>query len=61
MIDALTYLYGKKVMHRDLKPDNVKYFKGKATLIDFGFACELPNGDKSTLRESVGTPSYMSL
>lgn len=48
-------------MHRDLKPDNVKYFKGKATLIDFGFACELPNGDKSTLRESVGTPSYMSL
>lgn len=31
-------------MHRDIKPDNIKYFKEKATLIDFGFACELKNG-----------------
>jgi serine/threonine protein kinase len=48
-------------MHRDIKPDNIKYFNKKVTLIDFGFACEIPNGDKTTLRESVGTPSYMSL
>lgn len=47
-------------MHRDIKPDNIKYFNGKPTLIDFGFACELQNGDKTVLKESVGTPSYMS-
>ena len=47
-------------MHRDIKPDNIKFFKGKPTLIDFGFACQLPNGEKTILHESVGTPSYMS-
>lgn len=47
-------------MHRDIKPDNIKYFKGKPTLLDFGFACQLPNGIKTNLTESIGTPSYMS-
>jgi serine/threonine protein kinase len=58
MISVMCYLNERKIMHRDIKPDNIKYFKGKCTLIDFGFACELD--DKLKLKESVGTPSYMS-
>jgi serine/threonine protein kinase len=54
----MCYLNEKKIMHRDIKPDNIKYFKGKCTLIDFGFACEF--NDKLKMKESVGTPSYMS-
>lgn len=59
MIKALCYLFDNRIMHRDIKPDNIKYHCGKATLIDFGFACELRDGEKSMLKESVGTPSYM--
>ena len=47
-------------MHRDIKPENIKVYRGKIRLLDFGFACELPHGDKTVLHESIGTPSYMS-
>lgn len=47
-------------MHRDLKPENIKIYHRQIKLLDFGFACELPHGEKTVLHDSVGTPSYMS-
>lgn len=53
-------MYSKKIMHRDIKPDNIIYNFKKATLIDFGFAYEMVKGDQETIKDWVGTPSYMS-
>lgn len=50
IISVMGYMLEKKIMHRDIKPDNIKFFKGKVTLIDFGFACDLPNGEKTFLQ-----------
>ncbi len=55
LLEALIYLHGKKVVHRDIKPDNIMVNENltRATLVDFGFAdiyitngkkkCESPN------------------
>lgn len=49
-------------MHRDLKPANIMYQadKGKAVILDLGFACYFHKNDERILTASVGTPYYMS-
>jgi serine/threonine protein kinase len=68
MCDALTVAHNAKVVHRDLKPDNVFLCSdGTAKVLDFGIARILPREDAGgdaryvTHSESiVGTPLYMS-
>jgi protein kinase-like protein len=59
--DALAYVHGQRIYHRDLKPHNIMIDQSqkpfRAVLIDFGLVVESESGkDKGLI---VGTPSYM--
>jgi len=63
--DAMSYLHSKKIVFRDLKPDNVGFDSaGVLKLFDFGFACGLPEKDEDNpagfLFDRCGTPRYMA-
>jgi len=63
--DAVAYLHSKKIVFRDLKPDNVGFdAKGVPKLFDFGFAIGLPERDEENpagdLFDTCGTPRYMA-
>ena len=61
LVKCVEYLVSHKVMHRDLKPDNIIVNdKNEVFLIDFGFATLLDKGDPAVLSERFGTPFYMS-
>ena len=59
LADALTYIHSKGFLNLDVKPSNVMYDEGHATLIDFSVA-ERFSPDKP-LRDNAGTTEYMAL
>jgi len=59
--EALEYAHFKKIIHRDVKPDNIILDQfGKTRLLDFGLA-KLEQTPSMTINNQImGTPYYMS-
>ena len=58
LADALSYVHGQGLLHLDVKPSNVMYDDGRATLFDFSVAEEY--SPEHPLRDSSGTADYMA-
>ncbi|MBI3819626.1 MAG: protein kinase [Planctomycetes bacterium] len=63
VLRGVHYLHEHRVVHRDLKPQNILVADGRPVIVDFGLARDLDatvDGRLTITRQTLGTPVYMS-
>ena len=58
--EAIHIFHENRLVHRDLKPDNLFYYEGRVVLGDFGISCELNTDDYAVDTEKTGTLGYFA-
>ena len=59
IVDAIQYLHNQKIIHMDIKPQNIIISNNKSILIDFDLSLTL-NDEKTNFVGWIGTPNYMA-
>jgi len=60
LLDILEHVHGRRIVHRDVKPDNVIIDPtGRAHLVDFGAARPMDSAEQEIEPTVAGTPGFM--
>lgn len=57
LLDAVSYMHSKCIVHKDIKLENILVTKGRIRLIDFGFSRRFVKG-APTLKDNKGSLHY---